>query len=104
MPSPACPHCESDDTARSRRRGFVETTVLPLLGRAPFRCRSCRKRFVARWKNPSPYSTPILLAVALGLLLLVIAAFLVAIYYALDIRDVSNGLLDWMGPPSRGGG
>jgi len=39
-----CPHCHSDDIARSRRR-FLDRLILPLLHGEVLRCRDCRTRF-----------------------------------------------------------
>jgi len=39
-----CPKCGSPDIRRSKSEGFV-AFAFQLLGRWPFRCRSCRVRF-----------------------------------------------------------
>jgi hypothetical protein len=41
-----CPHCGSVDVRLSRREYWADT-VQHFLGKAAFRCRSCRKRFFA---------------------------------------------------------
>lgn len=43
-----CPHCHSERTRRSKRRGFVERGPLTLISLKPFRCGDCRYRFY-RW-------------------------------------------------------
>lgn len=43
-----CPSCNSEDVRRSRRRGPQEGMALRLKKEAPFRCRDCGLRFVAR--------------------------------------------------------
>jgi predicted RNA-binding Zn-ribbon protein involved in translation (DUF1610 family) len=40
----ACPKCGSADVRRSHTGGFA-AAVLRMVGRWPFRCRSCRSRF-----------------------------------------------------------
>jgi len=45
----ACPKCGSADVRRSHSEGVL-AGVLRILGRWPFRCRSCRSRFF----HPSP--------------------------------------------------
>ena len=39
-----CPQCGSQDIRRSSSEGTIPA-LLRLIGRYPFRCRSCRKRF-----------------------------------------------------------
>lgn len=39
-----CPKCGSIDVRRSSRDGFW-ASLLALMGRWPYRCRSCRSRF-----------------------------------------------------------
>jgi ribosomal protein L37AE/L43A len=46
----ACPKCGSNDVRRSSREG-VWVAILAMLGRWPFRCRSCRNRFF-RYASP----------------------------------------------------
>jgi len=41
---PACPKCGSRDVRRSSGEGAL-AAMLRILGRWPFRCRSCRSRF-----------------------------------------------------------
>jgi hypothetical protein len=41
---PLCPKCGSPDVRRSHDEGAI-AAVLRMLGRWPFRCRSCRSRF-----------------------------------------------------------
>ncbi len=43
-----CPQCQSEQTRRSKRRGFVERGPLTLLSFKPFRCGDCQHRFF-RW-------------------------------------------------------
>jgi hypothetical protein len=40
-----CPKCQSNDTRRSKRRGFLELGLLGLLPVLPFRCKDCDWRF-----------------------------------------------------------
>lgn len=47
-----CPKCGSTDVRRSSREGFG-ATLLAIVGRWPFRCRSCRGRFF-RYAPPPP--------------------------------------------------
>lgn len=42
-----CPDCQSPNVRRSQRRGLREGMFLRLRHLAPYRCRSCRLRFVA---------------------------------------------------------
>ena len=39
-----CPKCESVDVRRSKPEGLLGT-LFSMLGRYPFRCRSCRVKF-----------------------------------------------------------
>jgi ribosomal protein L37AE/L43A len=48
----ACPKCGSNDVRRSSREGLW-AGVLSMLGRWPFRCRSCRSRFYRYASPPS---------------------------------------------------
>jgi len=41
---PLCPKCGSPDVRRSHQDG-LPAAILRILGRWPFRCRSCRARF-----------------------------------------------------------
>jgi hypothetical protein len=41
---PTCPKCGSPDVRRSHDEGVL-AALLRVLGRWPFRCRSCRSRF-----------------------------------------------------------
>lgn len=41
---PTCPKCGSQDVRRSHDEGVL-AALLRMLGRWPFRCRSCRSRF-----------------------------------------------------------
>lgn len=40
-----CPYCGSEEVKRSRRRGFTEILLLPILLRRPFKCVRCLRRF-----------------------------------------------------------
>ncbi len=40
-----CPRCRSYDVHRSRRRGFVERILLPLILKRPYRCDGCNSRY-----------------------------------------------------------
>jgi len=40
-----CPRCRSYDVHRSRRRGFVERYLLPLILKRPYRCDGCNSRY-----------------------------------------------------------
>lgn len=40
-----CPECGSNQIHRSRRRGVLEESVLPLASIVPFRCIECKARF-----------------------------------------------------------
>jgi hypothetical protein len=42
-----CPHCRSNETSQSHRRGTVERYLLALIGIHPFRCPNCDVRFYA---------------------------------------------------------
>ena len=42
---PTCPKCSSRDVRRSKRKGFLERTVLDLAALRPYRCRKCDHRF-----------------------------------------------------------
>jgi hypothetical protein len=44
---PACPHCNSKNIHRSKRRGIFESYVLSLVPIRPFRCEDCDCRFYA---------------------------------------------------------
>jgi hypothetical protein len=44
---PRCPWCKCYDVRRSTQRNFIDV-VLELIDLAPFRCRSCRRRFYKR--------------------------------------------------------
>ena len=44
MNSVNCPRCGSEDIRRSHRRGALDW-FLSRMGRTPYRCRACRKRF-----------------------------------------------------------
>ena len=52
-----CPACNSETIRRSQRKGFLEL-VNSLVGRYPFRCEACKKRFnlSVREKAPTPNS------------------------------------------------
>ena len=39
-----CPHCQSVNVRRSRRKGFFERFLLPLLLVRPYRCQKCDLR------------------------------------------------------------
>ncbi len=43
-----CPRCGSDRVRRSSRRGLTEGLLFRLIGRAPFRCFACGRRFIDR--------------------------------------------------------
>ena len=47
-----CPKCGSADVRRSSRDGFW-ASVFALVGRWPYRCRSCRSRFFRYSAPPS---------------------------------------------------
>jgi predicted Zn-ribbon and HTH transcriptional regulator len=50
-----CPQCHSERIHRSRRKGFMEGTILTILFVRPFRCERCDLRFF-RWSitvNPN---------------------------------------------------
>jgi hypothetical protein len=40
-----CPDCHGRDIRKSRRRGFMETYVLPFILLRPYRCMKCDLRF-----------------------------------------------------------
>ena len=40
-----CPQCHSYDVHRSRRKGFVERVLLPMILKRPYRCDGCNERF-----------------------------------------------------------
>ena len=40
-----CPKCRSYDVHRSRRRGFLERVLLPLILKRPYRCDGCNSRY-----------------------------------------------------------
>jgi len=44
LPRPSCPKCGSVDIRRSHQEGAL-AALFRILGRWPFRCRSCRSRF-----------------------------------------------------------
>lgn len=44
-----CPTCGSGEVSRSRRHGWLERTVAPLLALRPFRCRTCMRRYWGFW-------------------------------------------------------
>jgi predicted RNA-binding Zn-ribbon protein involved in translation (DUF1610 family) len=48
----ACPKCGSPDVRRSNSAGFL-AMLQSVVGRWPFRCRSCRARFF-RFAPPPP--------------------------------------------------
>jgi transposase-like protein len=41
----SCPQCRSKDIRRSRRKGFLESSILSLILLRPFRCQDCNRRF-----------------------------------------------------------
>jgi len=51
-----CPRCGSYRVRRSRRRGLREKLILPLVGRLPYRCEDCDKRFLDRSAPPDDVS------------------------------------------------
>jgi hypothetical protein len=58
-----CPKCHSTSVHRSRRRGFVERFLLPLIFKRPYRCDGCNSRYYAyaygqRLHGASPSTTP----------------------------------------------
>jgi hypothetical protein len=73
-----CPHCQSDDVIRSRRR-FWERFVLPVLSAQVHRCRDCRHRFLvgAEWGR----------VVLGGLAAVLVGAVIVAMVLARQNRD-----------------
>lgn len=40
-----CPGCSSLDVRRSRRSGFIDRFQHLVLGKLPYRCRNCKRRF-----------------------------------------------------------
>ena len=52
-----CPICGSKRVSRSRRRGFVEKTILSLIFIKPFRCEACDSRFLRSSRTSQPAST-----------------------------------------------
>jgi DNA-directed RNA polymerase subunit RPC12/RpoP len=45
---PHCPHCQSKNITKSKRRGLLESMVLKLVHVRPYRCLACDSRFF-RW-------------------------------------------------------
>ena len=45
---PLCPKCGSDHTARVKRAGFMQESVLTQFGLYPWECSICRKVFTAK--------------------------------------------------------
>lgn len=43
----SCPHCRSQETSRSHRRGLIEKYLLPSIRVRPYRCARCDARFYA---------------------------------------------------------
>jgi hypothetical protein len=43
----SCPHCRSQETSRSHRRGLIEKYLLPSFRVRPYRCIKCDARFYA---------------------------------------------------------
>jgi hypothetical protein len=52
-----CPRCRSYDVHRSRRRGFIERFLLPLVLKRPYRCDGCNSRYYGYF-NASPLMPP----------------------------------------------
>jgi len=50
----ACPKCGSMDVRRARSEG-LRASLEQLLGRWPFRCRSCRVKFFRRASAPEDF-------------------------------------------------
>ncbi len=46
-----CPSCGEPQSSRTKRRGFVQTVVLPLLGYFPWECASCRFQHLSRQRG-----------------------------------------------------
>ena len=44
MSTRICPRCSSFSVHRARRRGLLETVLLPLLALRPYRCMNCWRR------------------------------------------------------------
>ncbi|MGH9509610.1 MAG: hypothetical protein ACRD2Q_01045 [Terriglobales bacterium] len=54
-----CPQCRSYDVHRSRRRGFVERVLLPLVLKRPYRCDGCNSRYYGyTFAQPLPDPEP----------------------------------------------
>jgi hypothetical protein len=49
-----CPHCQSKDIRRSKRRGMFESSVLSLMPVRPFRCKDCDRRFYGLRSQANP--------------------------------------------------
>jgi hypothetical protein len=43
-----CPHCDSKEVVRSRRRNFFERNIVAMFMYLPFRCTACKHRFFRR--------------------------------------------------------
>jgi len=55
----SCPSCGSKLVGRSRRRGLIESLILPLLFIRPYRCEECHYRYLGiagqrRENSPEP--------------------------------------------------
>jgi DNA-directed RNA polymerase subunit RPC12/RpoP len=50
-----CPKCKFGPVSRTKREGFWEQKLYPLLGFYPWECTSCRRRLLlkARYKRPA---------------------------------------------------
>jgi len=83
-----CPQCSENRVHRSRRKGFVEQFVLSAAGVYPYRCSSCKNRFMKRrdpsqsarrslWSDPPPWLSALLwgiVAVAIALVIVGVVA------------------------------
>jgi hypothetical protein len=49
-----CPRCRSGNVHSSRRQGIWERVGLSLMGRRPYRCYDCGRRFIARQHGSWP--------------------------------------------------
>jgi hypothetical protein len=50
----SCPKCGSSDVRRSSRDGLW-SSILAIMGRWPYRCRSCRSRFYRHGSPPQEH-------------------------------------------------
>jgi len=54
---PRCPGCGGSDTRRSRPGGVLDSMMLTL-GRSPYRCRCCERRFYIHDTPSAPAAEP----------------------------------------------